>query len=66
MDGLPALDLWDLVTVLGTTHRIPKLTQASTRETGAETQSTPKIKRVLDQNCGSIEHRSSSFERTSL
>ena len=51
MDGLPALDLWDLVIqVLGTTHGIPKPTQASTRETGAERQSTTKIKQVLDQN----------------
>ena len=33
MDGLLALDLWDLVIeVLGTTHRIPKRTQACTRE----------------------------------
>ena len=39
MDGLPALDLWDLVIeVLGTTKRIPKPTQACTRETGVETQ----------------------------
>ena len=28
----------------------PKPTQACTRETGAETQNTPKIKQVLDQN----------------
>ena len=51
MDGSPALDLWDLVIeVLGTTQRIPKPTQACTRETGVKTQSTPKIKHVLDQN----------------
>ena len=51
MDGLPALDLWDLVIeVLGTTQRIPKPNQACTRETGVKTQSTPKIKQVLDQN----------------
>ena len=51
IDGLPALDLWDLVIeVLRTTHGIPKPTQACTRETGVEIQSTPKIKRVLDQN----------------
>ena len=50
MDGLPALDMWDLVIeVLRTTHGIPKPTQAST-ETGAAVQSTPKIKQVLDQN----------------
>ena len=67
MDGLRALDLWDLVIeVLGTTRRIPKPTQPSTRETGIKTQITPKIKQVLDQNCGSVECRSSSFERTSL
>ena len=48
---LPALDLWDLVIeVLGTTQRIPKPTQACTRETGVEIQSTHKIKHVLDQN----------------
>ena len=51
MDGLLALDLWDLVIeVLRTTHGIPKPTQASIRETGAALQSTPKIKQVLDQN----------------
>ena len=51
MDGLLALDLWDLVIeVLGTTQRIPKPTQACTPETSVEIQSTPKIKRVLDQN----------------
>ena len=50
MDGLFALDLWDLVIeVLGTTQRIPKPTQACTRETGVKTQITPKIKLVLDQ-----------------
>ena len=38
---LPALDLWDLVIeVLGMNHRIPKPTQACTRETGVEIQST--------------------------
>ena len=64
---LPALDFWDLVIeVLKTTHGMPKPTQASTLETSAETQSTPKIKQVLDQKCGSIERRSSSFERTYL
>ena len=43
MDGLLALVLWDLVIeVLRTTHGIPKPTQASTRETGAALQSTPK------------------------
>ncbi len=51
MDGLPALDLWHLVVeVLGTTQRIPKPTQACTRETGVEIQSRPIIKRVLGQN----------------
>ena len=36
MDGFSALDMWDLVIeVLGTTPRIPKPTQACTRETGA-------------------------------
>ena len=51
MDGLLALDLWDLVIeVLRTTHGIPKPTQASTRETGAEIQRTPKFQQVLDQN----------------
>ena len=48
MDGLPALDLWDLdIEVLGTTPRIPKHTQACTRETGVEIQSTHKILQVL-------------------
>ena len=32
------------------TYRTRKPTQACTRETDAETQSTPKIKQVLDQN----------------
>ena len=46
-----ALDLWDLVVeVMGTTQRRPEQTQACTRETGAETQSTPKIMQVLDKN----------------
>ena len=37
MDGLLALDVWNLVIeVLGTTHRIPKPTQACTREIGVE------------------------------
>ena len=57
MDGLLGLDLWDLVIeVLGMPHKIPKPTQACTRETGVETQIR-----------GAIKHRSSSsFERTSL
>ena len=51
MDGLPSLDLWDLVIeVLGMNHRIPKPTQACTRETGVDIQSTHKIQHVLDQN----------------
>ena len=50
-DGLPALDLADLVIeVLTTTHGTPKPNQASTRETGAEIQRVPKMKHVLDQN----------------
>ena len=51
MDGLLALDPWDLVIeVLGTTQRVPKPTQAYTRETGVKTQITQKIEQVLDQN----------------
>ena len=51
VDGSLALDLWDLVIeVLRTTQRIPKPTQACTRETGVKTQITPKIEQVLDQN----------------
>ena len=51
MDGLPALHLWDLVIeVLGMTHRIPKATQACTRETGAALQGIPKNKQVLVQH----------------
>ena len=51
MDGLPALDLWDMfIEVLRTTQRIPKPTQACTRVTGVETQITPQIKQVLDRN----------------
>ena len=51
LDGLLALNLWDLVIeVLGTTQGISKPTQACTRETGVMTQSTPKIKQMLDQN----------------
>ena len=62
MDGLLALDLWDLVVaVRGMPFKIPKPTQACTRETCVEIQSTPKITQVLDQNVDP-----SSFERTSL
>ena len=44
MDGLPALDLWDMfIEVLRTTQRIPKPTQACTRVTGVETQITPRL-----------------------
>ena len=51
LDGLLALELWDLVIeVLGKTQRIPKPTQARTRETVVEIQRTPKIIQVLDQN----------------
>ena len=51
MNGLPALDLWDLVIeVLGMDLRIPKPTQACARETGVDIQSTRKIQQVLDQN----------------
>ena len=51
MDGLAALDLWDLVIeVLGTIQRIPKPTQACTREAGVKTQTTPKIQQVLNRN----------------
>ena len=51
MDGLLALDLWDLVIeALRTTHGIPKPTQASTQETGVVPQSTLKMKQMLDQN----------------
>ena len=50
-DGLPALDLWELVIeALGMTHRIPKPTQACTLETGVVIQRTRKIRQVLDQN----------------
>ena len=43
MDGSLALDLWDFVIeVLGATHKLPKPTQACTRETDAKIQSTPK------------------------
>ena len=50
VERLLALDSWDLVIeVLGTTQRVPKPTQACTRETGAALQSTPKIEQVLDQ-----------------
>ena len=49
MEGLLALDLWDLVIeVLRTTHGIPKPTQASTREQNSKVP--PKIQQVLDQN----------------
>ena len=39
-----------MLEVLRTTQGTPKPTQASTQETGAVLQSTPKIKEVLDQN----------------
>ena len=39
-----------VIEVLGMPHKIPKPTQACTRETGVEIQGTPKIKQVLDQN----------------
>ena len=50
---------WDLVIeVLRMTQRIPKTTQACTRETGVETQITPKIEQVLDQkvDLSNIDH----------
>ena len=51
MDGLLALDLWDLVIeVLGMTQRVPKPTKACTRETVVEIHSKHMIKQVLDQN----------------
>ena len=51
MDGLSALDLWDLVIeVLRTTQGISKPTQACTRETGASPKNTPKIGQVLNSN----------------
>ena len=57
MDGLLALDLWDLsVEVLGTTPRIPKHTQACTRETGLEIQSTQDFTSVGSQR-GPIKQR---------
>ena len=46
MDGVLALDLWDLVIeVLGTTPKLPKSTQACMREAGVA--HTHKIKQVL-------------------
>ena len=43
MDGLPALDLWDLVIeILGTTTKLPKSIQACMRETDANIHNTPK------------------------
>ena len=51
MDGSLELDLWDLVIeVLRTTQRIPKPTQACTRETSVKTRITPKIEQVLARN----------------
>ena len=47
MDGVLALDLWDLVIEeLGTTHKLPKPTQACMRETDAKIKSTPKNRNV--------------------
>ena len=52
MDGLLALDLWDLVIeVLRTTQGLPKPTQASIRETGAFHRGTPKIGQELSSKC---------------
>ena len=42
--GIGLLMCWERL------KRIPKQTQACTRETSAKTQSTPKIKQALDQN----------------
>ena len=39
-----------VIEVLEITQRIPKPTDACTRETGVKTQITPKIEQVLDQN----------------
>ena len=51
MNGLPALDLWELVIeVLGMNLRIPEPTRACARETGVDIQNTHKIPQVLDQN----------------
>ena len=56
MDGLLALDLWDLVIeVLGTTHRIPKPTQACTRETSVEIQSIVHFRR--QRSCDKDDHQ---------
>ena len=62
MDGLPALDLWDLVIeVLRTTHGIPNPTQASTRETRCQNP-----KHTQGSQCGPTKRRSSSFENAHL
>ena len=51
MDGLLVLDLWAWsLKCWERIQRVPKPTQACTRETGVKTQITPKIKQVLDQN----------------
>ena len=49
MDGLPALELWDLVVeVFKTIHELPKSTTCS-RETTASQKSTPKIGQMLSR-----------------
>ena len=66
MDGLLALVLWDLVIeVLGTTHKSPKSSQASTRETDAKIQNTPKNRNVDLSNVDQVPSNAHLSEKES-
>ena len=67
MDGLPALDLWDLVIeVLRTIHGIPKPTQACMREIDAKIQNTPKDHNVDLSNADQVPSNAHLSEKESL
>ena len=66
MDGLLALDLWDLaIEVPRTTPEFQKPTQASTRETGAQIQSTPKDQNVNLSNADQVSSNAHLSEKES-
>ena len=66
MDGLLALDLWDLVIeVLRTTPELPKPTEACMRETGAKIQSTRKGQNVDLSNVDQVPSNAHLSEKES-
>ena len=66
LDVLPALDLWDLVIeVPRTKPKLLKPTQASTRETGAQIQSTPNDQNVNLSNADQVSSNAHHSEKES-